>query len=130
MLDCEAPTVSTVATAANPAGSFDVGAGYGRRQASSGFLGHWTAHGNFVYEKSTGIDRLLSNRAVGGAAGLALGVLIARLLTLVFPALPVSTPWWFALLAEGMAVSVGLVAGVFPARQAARMEPVEALRAE
>ena len=68
--------------------------------------------------------------AVGGAAGLALGVLIARLLTLVFPALPVSTPWWFALLAEGMAVSVGLIAGVFPARQAALMEPVEALRAE
>jgi len=41
-----------------------------------------------------------------------------------------NTPWWFAVLAEGMAVSVGLIAGVFPARQAARMEPVEALRAE
>ncbi|HYS55704.1 MAG TPA: ABC transporter permease [Thermoanaerobaculia bacterium] len=68
--------------------------------------------------------------AVGGAAGLAMGVIVARLLTLVFPALPVSTPWWFALLAEGMAISVGLAAGVLPARQAARMEPVEALRAE
>lgn len=68
--------------------------------------------------------------ALGGAAGLVLGVAIARLLTLVVPALPVSTPWWFALLAEGMAISVGLAAGILPARQAAQMQPVEALRAE
>src|SRR5207253_4708184 len=45
--------------------------------------------------------------AAGGAAGLVLGVLLARLLTLVVPALPVSTPWWFALLAEGMAIKIG-----------------------
>jgi putative ABC transport system permease protein len=68
--------------------------------------------------------------AIGGAAGLLLGVALARLLMLVVPALPVSTPWWFALLAEGMAISVGLAAGVLPARHAAQMEPVDALRAE
>lgn len=68
--------------------------------------------------------------AAGGFAGLVLGASIARLLTLVFPALPVSTPWWFALLAEGIAVTVGLAAGVIPAQHAARMDPVDALRAE
>ncbi len=68
--------------------------------------------------------------AIGGAAGLLLGVGVARLLTIAVPLLPVSTPWWFALLAEGMAITVGLAAGVLPARQAARMEPVDALRAE
>ncbi len=68
--------------------------------------------------------------ALGGAAGLLLGVGLARLLALLVPALPVSTPWWFALLAEGMAVAVGLAAGVLPARHAARMQPVDALRAE
>lgn len=68
--------------------------------------------------------------ALGGAAGLVLGVVTARILTLVVPALPVSTPWWFAILAEGMAIIVGLAAGVLPARHAAELEPVEALRAE
>ncbi|MGH9580141.1 MAG: ABC transporter permease [Terriglobales bacterium] len=67
---------------------------------------------------------------VGGAAGLALGAGVAQLLSLTLPALPVSTPWWFALLAEGVAVSIGLAAGVWPARQAARMQPVDALRME
>ncbi|MGH9492716.1 MAG: ABC transporter permease, partial [Terriglobales bacterium] len=68
--------------------------------------------------------------AVGGAGGLALGAGLARLLSVTVTALPVSTPWWFALLAEGVAVSVGLVAGVLPAHHAARLEPVDALRAE
>ena len=68
--------------------------------------------------------------AIGGTAGLALGASLARLLALIVPALPVSTPWWFAALAEGIAVIVGLAAGVFPAHRAARMEPVDALRAE
>ncbi len=68
--------------------------------------------------------------AMGGVAGLLLGASLAQLLTLIFPALPVSTPWWFAVLAEGIAVSVGLAAGVLPAQRAAGMEPVDALRAE
>jgi putative ABC transport system permease protein len=68
--------------------------------------------------------------AVGGAAGLALGAGLARLLSFSVAGLPVSTPWWFALLAEGVAVTVGLAAGVFPAFRAARLAPVDALRAE
>lgn len=68
--------------------------------------------------------------ALGGAGGLALGVMLAQILRWLVPALPVSTPWWFAALAAGMAISVGLLAGVLPARHAAAMEPVDALRAE
>ncbi len=68
--------------------------------------------------------------ALGGLAGLALGVGIAQMLHLLFPALPVHTPWMFAVLAELSAVSIGLAAGVVPARRAARLDPVEALHAE
>src|SRR5512133_3919291 len=68
--------------------------------------------------------------ALGGFAGLLLGAGVAQILALAVPGLPVSTPWWFAVLAEAVAAVTGLVAGVAPAIRAARMEPVEALRAE
>ena len=66
----------------------------------------------------------------GGLSGLALGYALAQLLHALFPALPVSTPWLYAVLAELIAVSVGLAAGVAPAGRASRLDPVEALRAE
>ena len=68
--------------------------------------------------------------AVGGTAGLLLGWAVALLLEFALPALPVHTPWSYALLAELVAVAVGLAAGVLPARRAAHLDPLEALRSE
>ncbi|CAB1368208.1 ABC transporter permease [Denitratisoma oestradiolicum] len=67
---------------------------------------------------------------LGGAVGLGLGWALALVLKLALPALPLETPWSYALAAELMAVSVGLAAGVLPARRAALLDPLEALRSE
>ncbi len=68
--------------------------------------------------------------AVGGIFGLILGFGLAQLIHLLAPALPVHTPPLFVILAETVAIGIGLLAGVLPARRAARLNAVDALRAE
>jgi putative ABC transport system permease protein len=68
--------------------------------------------------------------SLGGLAGLAIGAGGAWLLGWAIPALPTHTPWSYVLLAELLAAIIGLLAGVLPARHAARLDPIEALRAE
>ncbi|OIP51431.1 MAG: peptide ABC transporter permease [Deltaproteobacteria bacterium CG_4_10_14_3_um_filter_60_8] len=68
--------------------------------------------------------------ALGGVAGLLLGTGGAWLLGFLVPALPTHISWAYAAAAELLAATVGLLAGVLPARRAADLNPVEALRAE
>jgi putative ABC transport system permease protein len=68
--------------------------------------------------------------AVGGILGLVFGIGLAQLLHFAVPALPVHTPLTFVILAEAVAVLIGLLAGVLPARRAALLDPVTALREE
>ncbi len=68
--------------------------------------------------------------ALGGAAGIGLGVGVAHLLSAALPALPVHTSWSYAAAALGLSALIGFGAGVLPARRASRLDPVDALRAE
>jgi putative ABC transport system permease protein len=67
---------------------------------------------------------------LGGIAGLLLGAIIVELIKIFLPALPVSYSLPYAIAAELIAIAIGALAGVMPARQAAGLDPVEALRTE
>jgi putative ABC transport system permease protein len=67
---------------------------------------------------------------LGGMAGIAIGLGVGLLLRLAVPGLPVETPLAFVLAGLGVSVLTGLVSGVAPARRAALLDPIEALRAE
>ncbi len=67
---------------------------------------------------------------LGGLFGLLVGVGGAQLLHFFASDIPVHSPLLYVVLAEAVAVVIGLMAGVLPARRAAAMAPVDALRAE
>ncbi|MBI5451251.1 MAG: ABC transporter permease [Gammaproteobacteria bacterium] len=68
--------------------------------------------------------------AAGGLAGLIIGIGGAYLLSWAIPMLPVHPQASYIMLAEGLAIIIGLVAGVVPALRAAHKDPVEALQTE
>jgi putative ABC transport system permease protein len=68
--------------------------------------------------------------ALGGLLGLALGLGVAGAIHFLIPALPVHPSPVHAVIAEAVAILVGIIAGVAPAVRAAGLNPVECLRAE
>ncbi|ALP51822.1 hypothetical protein Tel_00975 [Candidatus Tenderia electrophaga] len=76
------------------------------------------------------LNAALALSLLGGIAGLILGAGAAVIVNWVIPALPIQLSLNYILLAELVAGSIGLFAGVVPARRAAGLAPVEALRAE
>lgn len=65
---------------------------------------------------------------IGGAIGLVIAEIAGFIITrTVFQT---NIPWWAAVLAIGFSGAVGILAGLFPAWKAARLDPIEALRAD
>jgi putative ABC transport system permease protein len=67
--------------------------------------------------------------ASGGAVGVAIAVAIAQLVRALTP-IPISTPVFAIAVALLLSTAVGLFFGIYPAMRAARLDPIEALRAE
>ena len=67
---------------------------------------------------------------LGGALGLGLGAAIIYTVRAYVPEVPVALSPWIAMVAFGSSFVTGVVSGVVPARRAARLDPVEALRYE
>jgi putative ABC transport system permease protein len=65
----------------------------------------------------------------GGLIGIGLGLALAKLIAKISP-IPAEVSWPSIGLAILLAVGVGLLAGVYPAYRASRLDPIVALRAE
>ena len=68
--------------------------------------------------------------AVGGLIGITAGVLIPQLIIYFIPDQRVIVTLQSVLLAFGISVAVGIVFGLYPARCAALLDSIEALRNE
>ena len=67
---------------------------------------------------------------VGGLFGIILAIATAFLIMLIVPSLPATIPLWAVVTGLTVSVAIGLIFGVWPARKAAMLDPIEALRYE
>jgi putative ABC transport system permease protein len=67
---------------------------------------------------------------LGGVLGVILAIGISQLIGLLIPSLPASVPLWAVVAGLVVSIAVGLIFGVWPARKASRLDPIEALRYE
>ena len=67
---------------------------------------------------------------LGGLLGLLIGLFGIAAIRLAAPGMPIDASLPYIVIAEIVAIAIGLIAGVLPARNAARLDPLEALRAE
>lgn len=78
------------------------------------------------------LKQFLSESATLAAIGGLIGLILAELIGMIVTAYVIQTtiPWWAAVLAIAVSAAVGILAGLFPAWKAARLDPIEALRAD
>lgn len=76
------------------------------------------------------LGEALALSSAGGIGGVVLGIATVQAIKLFLPGLPVHLAWPYIFGALLLSMLIGLAAGVIPAMRAARLNPLEALRAE
>ena len=67
---------------------------------------------------------------LGAVLGIGLGIAAAKGLSWKYPFLPAAVAPWSLVAATSLGLVVGIISGVYPARRASRLDPIEALRQE
>src|SRR5690349_8799380 len=67
---------------------------------------------------------------LGGVLGVLLAIGLSRLLMLLIPDMPASIPTWAVVTGLSVSIGVGLIFGVWPAKKASKLDPIECLRYE
>ncbi|MCP4724320.1 MAG: FtsX-like permease family protein, partial [bacterium] len=65
----------------------------------------------------------------GGLIGIFLGFVMTKVIA-IYADWPTIVSYWAIVLSFGVSVAVGLVFGIFPAKKAAEVDPIESLRYE
>ncbi len=76
------------------------------------------------------LGEALALSLTGGLIGVVVGILCIRTIGYLLPELPVELAWSYIIAAFVVSLLIGIAAGVAPAIKAARLEPLDALRAE
>ncbi len=67
---------------------------------------------------------------IGAIFGIALGFGISALIRVLFPSMPSSVALWSVVVSVVVGAGVGIIAGVYPASRASRLDPILALRSD
>ena len=67
---------------------------------------------------------------LGGLLGITVAIVCSLAIKILFPVLPASVPTWAVISGLAVSTGIGLIFGVWPAKKASNLDPIECLRYE